>query len=255
MTLPTPAYDIAIIGWGTRGKWQLTLEHLHLLQQAKHIVLSPGPPQDLIEYLGEFPAKIHDLNRFYQEGRVRSRIYQDIARYVLDLSASEGSVAFLQHGHPLIYSSPTEKVVRGAKKRKLKMVVASGISSIDEIFSLLRLDIIHNDLQICHATQLYKQRKKINPKMDLMLMQIGALDDKKARRNLLTRPETVNREPFEKLYRHLLKFYSPSQKMYSLCVLASLDGSDLLLKATLKDLVKLGPYLHYGHTLYFPAKK
>ena len=54
-------FDVALVGWGTRGVEQMTVEQLRALGQARDVVVDPGAPPSIFELLRAYPAEVHDL--------------------------------------------------------------------------------------------------------------------------------------------------------------------------------------------------
>jgi len=64
-------FDVALMGWGTRGVDQITVEQLRALGQARDIVVDPGAPPSIFQMLAAYPAQIHDLRPLYADDEVR----------------------------------------------------------------------------------------------------------------------------------------------------------------------------------------
>lgn len=246
-------YDIAIIGWGTRGVRQLTLEHLEILKSGRDLVVSPGASEDLWEFFKKLKLKIHDVTPLYRQGEIPSQVYRRIAEVVLRLGKRYGRTVFVQFGHPLVYSKPSRIVLQESRRLGLRTYIYPGISSIDQILCLLEIDIAERDVQICHAGSLLRQKKVLNPRMDLILMQLGRLGEMRLCLDIEKRARNVKIELFRKLQRLLEKFYPRTNPMWVVCLNGSLDLSDQIVEATIGDLVKLAPAFHVGHTVYIKS--
>lgn len=246
-------FDIALIGSGTRGLKQLTVEQLELLEASSTVILSPGIGQDLKDFVKSQKNSVVDLEPYYQEGKSRQKVYREIASCVIGEAKKEGGILFIQYGHPMIYSKPSRLILKMAKKEKLRVIVKSGISSLAEIMSILRLDIRDRDVQIFHAEHLIKEKKKINPYVDLFLMHVGMLGDTKVARNKTKRLNRSEIGAYPEFQRYLEKFYPPNHQVMAITLNQEDPGQDIIINERLKDIEKLAPLLHYGHTLYLKA--
>lgn len=244
------AFDIAILGWGTRGIEQMTVENLYLLKKSRFVAVSPGAPQELWDLLKDLKIRVHDLSIEYREGDPPREVYQRIARKVLRLGQKWGGVVFLQYGHPLIYSLPTQLVLAESESRGLDTRILPGISSIDQILCLLGEDIANRGIQICHAGPFFLHRQSINPRMDLILMQIGRVGEKTICLNVSERAQRVRKDLYRRLQRHLERFYPRKHPMTVICLQGALNRSDQVIRATVADLLRIAPFLHVGHTAY-----
>ena len=241
-------FDIGIIGWGTRGARQLTLEHLNILKNGRDLVVSPGATDDLWELFRKLKLQIHDITPIYQSGAISSQVYRRIAKKVLDLGRRHGRTVFVQYGHPLVYSKPSELIIRESKKLGLRTIISPGISSMDQILCLLGVNIGLRDVQICQAGHLLMKKKRLNPHMDLVLFQPGTLGRERLCLSLGAR-RTGTRQ-FRKLQRHLEKFYPKTHPMWIVSLNGALDRSDQTVEATVGDLARLAPAFHVSHTIY-----
>lgn len=247
------SFDIALIGCGVRGFQQLTLEQLEALRQANDVVLIPGLAKDSYKIFRRFRLKVHDSNKLYREGRDRNHVYEEIADYVLAFAKNKGGTVAAFYGHPLVYSSISQRIIRKGRSLGLEIVIYAGVSSIDEIFCLLNVDIARRDLQICSAEHLCMETLEINPKMDLLLMQPGGLGETTLCRQSAKRLKRPQLSLYRKLQKHLERFYPPNHAVF-LVVLSSLSNrKDRVVEARVRDLVRIAPRLRYHHTIFIPA--
>jgi predicted O-methyltransferase YrrM/precorrin-2 methylase len=244
-------FDVALAGWGTRGVEQLTVEQLRALGQARHVVVDPGAPPSIFELLRAYPAEVHDLRELYRDGRQRRDAYQAMAEAVLELARS-GRTVWLTYGHPLVYSTPSRVLARECRARSLRLSILSGISSLDEIMSVLQLDIAERDLQVVFANHLVSRRRPLDPLVDLVVMQPGALGETGICRDPELR-KARDVSAYRELQDHLLRFYPAQHRLTSLCLSDERGGAHEITEASLAQILDLAPGLHYGHTWFIRA--
>ena len=245
-------YDVALLGWGTRGVEQMTVEQLRALGQARVAVVDPGTPPALLELLRAYPAELHDLSAHYAEGRRRSEAYQAMAETVAGLAERQGPVAWLTYGHPLVYSTPSRLLRDECRARGLRLLVLSGISSLDEIMSVLGLDIAERDLQVVLAQHLLSRRRPLDPLVDLIVMQPGALGETGVCRDPARR-RSRDVGAYRELQEHLQRFYPPDHRLVSVCLSDERGGVHEVLDFALAEIAERAPALHYGHTWFVRA--
>jgi len=245
-------FDVALVGWGTRGVEQMTVEQLRALGQARDVVVDPGAPPSIFELLRAYPAEVHDLRALYRDGQQRRDAYQAMAEAVLELAQRRGRTVWLTYGHPLVYSMPSRILARECRSRGLRLRVLSGISSLDEIMSVLELDIAERDLQVVFANHLVSRRRPIDPLVDLVVMQPGALGETGICRDPALR-QARDLSAYRELQAHLLRFYPPQHRLTSICLSDERDGAHEIVEAPLADVPELAPGLHYGHTWFIRA--
>lgn len=229
-------FGLALIGIGMRGAEQVTKEQLRVLARSKDIVVAASIPDSIWEMLRGFDARLHDAGAIYFEYADRTEVYQKTAEMVLEIAAESGQTSFVQYGHPLVYSRPARLLIEACKHRGISVEILPGISSIDEIFCLLALDIRDRDLQILHAEHFFSKRKQINPEVDLMLMQVGLLGE-----HDLT--------PYLELQAHLLRFYPEHHRIQAILLSREADRGHQIVEGTVGTLTAICTRL-YGHTLF-----
>jgi precorrin-2 methylase len=244
-------FDIALLGWGTRGVDQLTVEHLRAIGQARAVAVDPGTPASIVEMLREYPVEVHDLAALYEDGAAKREVYEAMARTVLGLAARLGPTVWMTYGHPLLYSTPSRLLREVCARRGLRLTVLSGISSIAEITTALGLDIAERGLQVHFANRLVARAPAIDPTVDLVIMQPGGLGETHLCRDPVAR-QARDLAPYAALQAHLERFYPPAHRYTSIC-LSDEGTAHEIFEASIARIVELAPALHYGHTWYVRA--
>ncbi len=245
-------FDVALVGWGTRGVEQVTVEQLRALGQARDVVVDPGAPPSIFELLRAYPAEVHDLRALYRDGQQRRDAYQAMAEAVLELAQRRGRTVWLTYGHPLVYSTPSRILARECRARGLRLSILSGISSLAEIMSVLELDIAERDLQVVFANHLVSRPRPLDPLVDLVVMQPGALGETGICRDPAQR-QRRDVSAYRELQAHLLRFYPPQHRLTSICLSDERGGAHEIVELPLADILELAPALHYGHTWFVRA--
>ena len=252
MKTAEPDFDVALLGWGTRGVDQITVEQLRALGQARDIVVDPGTPPSIFAMLAAYTAPIHDLSTIYRDGARKEDVYPAMTAAVLQLAETRGATVWMTYGHPLVYSMPSRILIRECRARGLRLKVLSGISSIAEIMSVLGLDIAERDLQVTFANHVMSRRRRIDTGVDLLIMQPGALAE-----TTLSRDPEVRRGRDVRAYRvfqeHLERFYPSSHPYTSVCLSDVSGVPNEVKEAPIGRIAELAPEMHYGQTWYIRA--
>jgi predicted O-methyltransferase YrrM/precorrin-2 methylase len=252
MTRNDSEFDVALMGWGTRGVHQVTVEQLRALAQARDIVVDPGAPPSIHQMLAAYEAPVHDLSTLYRDGAQKEDVYPAMTAAVLALAESRGATVWMTYGHPLVYSMPSRLLLGECRARGLRLKVLSGISSVAEVMSVLGLDIAERDLQVTFANHVVTRRRPIDPAVDLVVMQPGAL----AETGLCRDPEQRRKRDvsaYRALQEHLLRFY-PADHVYTSICLSDEEGvPHQVVEAQLARIEELAPDMHYGQTWYIRA--
>lgn len=242
-------FDIALLGWGTRGVDQITVEQLRALGQARDIVVDPGAPPSIFAMLSAYTAPIHDLRSLYRDGAQKQDVYPAMTRAVLELAETRGATVWMTYGHPLVYSMPSRILIRECRARGLRLKVLSGISSIAELQSVLGLDIAERDLQVVFANHVVSRSRAIDPCVDLLIMQPGALaEDSLCRDPVQRRLRDVS--AYRVLQQRLERFYAPEHPYTSVCLSDEPGVPHEVREAPIGRISELAPEMHYGQTWF-----
>jgi len=161
--------DLYILGAGVSFPEHMTIQTLQILNACKRIC--SNLPQFEIDKLPEhLRAKSLSLWGMYQEHRERSDNYNDIAEAVLSATARDKPVAWMTPGHPLIFDSVSQALLKAGPERGFKVNVGAAISCIDTILSQLGYDPA-NGLLIQDATSLVMRGLPLLPSLPTLLFQ------------------------------------------------------------------------------------
>jgi predicted O-methyltransferase YrrM/precorrin-2 methylase len=246
-------FDVALLGWGTRGVDQITVEQLRALAQARDIVVDPGAPPSIFQMLAAYTAPIHDLGSLYRDGARKEDVYPAMTAAVLQLAETRGATVWMTYGHPLVYSMPSRILIRECRARGLRLSVLSGISSIAEIMSVLGLDIAERDLQVTFANHVVSRRRPIDTGVDLLIMQPGALAETTLSRDPAVRAGR-DVSAYRLLQEHLERFYPGSHTYTSVCLSDESGVPNEVVEAPIARIAELAPGMHYGQTWYIRAR-
>jgi uncharacterized protein YabN with tetrapyrrole methylase and pyrophosphatase domain len=247
MTL-TSGPAIYLLGSGVYSFFDLTLRTQYLLQECRQVFFLHDLPS-LERYLARLTPEPENLMPlYYLEGRDRSEIYDDITRHVVEAARRAPPVALLMHGHPLVYSSISERIIAQGERESLAVSVEPGVSSLDRIFVDLGLDIATRGIQILHASAAITEKTVLNPQVDALFFQMGSILDNTSKRQRAVDPEQVR--PFQE---YLLHFYPPSQRVKIVECAVEIGFHSRITETPLERLFDAAPSFNYNASAYVPA--
>jgi hypothetical protein len=165
---PAPT-DLYILGAGVSFPEHITVQTLQILNACKQIC-SNLPQPEIDKLPPHLRTKCVSLWGMYQELRERSDNYNDIAEAVLSAVARDRPVAWMTPGHPLIFDSVSQVLLKAGPERGFKVNVGAAISCIDTILSQLGYDPA-DGLLIQDATSVVMRALPLLPSLPTLLFQ------------------------------------------------------------------------------------
>jgi hypothetical protein len=199
-TLEPLPYDIAIVGLGLKGVYQLTREVEEALRRCQEVFVIDAAVGAL-DYLNGLCPKVTDLYDEYRPGEHRIPIYRRMASAVIARALDHPPVAFATYGHPKVGCYPSTLIDLGARIFDLRVAVLPGVSAIDTLLVDLKLDPAMDGLQIYEATDMVIRARPIQTDVPCVIMQPAITTDP------FNNPGKSNREGLERLQNYLLQFY------------------------------------------------
>lgn len=240
--------DIYLLGSGVLSFLDISLLTQKILREVKQ-VFHLVDLHSLERYLKTINPKTLNLTPiYYLEGRERRQIYQDIVQHVINAAAQEKPVALLLHGHPLVYSDISRLLLEQGRERGLCMAVVPGLSSLDRIYVDLELDIGRNGIQIFEASAVLLKSIPLNPMVDCLLLQIGALLS-----SISTKGRSMSAEEVKPLQDYLLKYYPADQPFKIVESSVEFGFPSKITEGVVAELERQAEACNYTATLFLPA--
>jgi len=129
---------IIIIGLGPGDPSLMTCGARELLEKAKEVYLRtkrhPGV-DSLPDHL-----KIHSFDHLYEKAETFEEIYERIAQEIARLGERPEGVIYAVPGHPLVGEASVHRILALAQEKGVAVSIVAGMSFLEPIFSLLRVD-------------------------------------------------------------------------------------------------------------------
>lgn len=166
--------SITVVGIGTHFDYDNTAAFQRALTNATRIMTIIREPKSTWLDLEFHDLPIEVLSEAYRKGINRQFNYE-IASDKVITSAKQGEhVCFVTYGSPVTYDRVATLIRLKAIEQHIPCVVYSGVSSIDSILGFIGEDMAPG-LQIVEARWAIRSRYRPDPKLALLLMQIGAI--------------------------------------------------------------------------------
>lgn len=243
-----PSADLYLLGSGVLSFLDVTLYTQNILRQCKTVYHLHDLPT-FERYLAEITSNpVNLMPIYYLDGRNRTDIYKDIVRHVVDGAQKERPTAFLMHGHPLVYSTLSQRILEECDGREIWVEIVPAVSSLDRMFVDLRLDIADRGLQVLFTSAAVGERISLNPYVHSIFFQIGAATSPVATTGRGSLPEEVT-----PLKEYLLGFYSPEHRVYVIESAVELGFESRITPSELGRLEEVAPVMNYTSSLFVPA--
>lgn len=166
--------SLTIVGTGITLISHMTTEAqawISRADQAFFLVTHPLAEQ----WMCHLNPSAESLARFYTPQRERLEVYRDIADHVFSAVQAGNTVCAAFYGHPTVFVTPTQDLVRRAQAKGYPVTVLPGISAEDCLFADLHLDPGLLGCQSYEATDFLLRPRRFDPCTPLILWQVGVI--------------------------------------------------------------------------------
>lgn len=241
--------DIYLLGTGIKGFSHITLETNYTLKNCNEVYYI-NPLHSLEAYLKKINPKSFNLIGLYKDFRSATDVYEEITRIIIKRAKEISKISFLSHGNPIIFSTPTQIIIKKAKEENLTVEVLPAISAIDSILTELKIDIGDLGLQIFDANKLVLYEQNINTFVPCVIFQIGIFGSKFITRSLRNKPHR-----FKLFKQYLLKFYPEEHIVYLIESAVDYILNSQKSKFPISDIETKADFINTNSSLYIPPVK
>lgn len=166
--------SLAIVGTGISMIAHMTAEAQAQVTHAdKLFFLVTHPLAE--EWMRQLNPQAESLARFYTPQRDRHEVYRDMANHVLNAVRAGHTVCAAFYGHPTIFVTPTQDMVRRAQTEGYPVTVLPGISAEDCLFADLHLDPGQQGCQSYESSDFLLRPRQFDPSTPMILWQVGVI--------------------------------------------------------------------------------
>ena len=236
---------LTVVGTGLRVGGQWTPEAEAQLQDADRL-FTLGLDPVTRWWLSSQHTDVSSLAREFAPGTPREASKRRSVRRVLDSARGGARTCLVLYGHPGVFADLGHAAVRGAREAGLEARMLPGISAEDSLIADLGVDPARG--RQCFEATDFLLRRSVDPSLDLVLWQIGAIGT-----TITAAGELWNRAGLEYLVEVLGRHYPADHRvcLYEATFSALCDAK--ILHLPLKEL-PTAPVTIVS-TLYIPAAR
>lgn len=166
--------SLTIVGTGITLIAHLTREADTVIRDAERLffLVTSGLAE---EWMLRLNGRGESLRPCYDIGGDRSAVYAAMSEQVLAAVRTGQRVCAAFYGHPSVFVTPTQLMVRQARREGLPVRVLPGISAEDCLFADLGLDPGAQGCQSYEASDFLLRPRRFDPHTPLVLWQIGVV--------------------------------------------------------------------------------
>ncbi len=132
---------IVIIGLGPGKPGQLTLEARQTLLRGQPLFFRTGR-HPVAADLAHKGVKFHTFDYLYNRAPGFEHLYKVVARRVVRAAIKHGVVYYAVPGHPAVGEATVQRLIREARREKIKVKVIPGVSFLEPALSALGIDLL-----------------------------------------------------------------------------------------------------------------
>lgn len=235
---------LTVVGTGITAISQMTREAEYCLGTAEKVFFLVTDPHTEA-YIRQLNASAECLRHHYEPGSGKPRLwaYQDMVESILKPVRKGLSVCAAFYGHPGVFVFPSHEAIVQAREEGHEAKMLPGISAEDMMFADLGFDPALPGLQTYEATGFVLLRPRIDPRIPLVLWQIGVV-------GILTPQAMPSRRNLEVLVNALLHTYPSNHDVIVYQASAYENVAPVLHQCPLGDLSSQN--INALSTLYIP---
>lgn len=237
---------LTIVGTGIRSSLQTTPEARARIERASKVLYLVA---DFVSgtWIQELNPTAESLQSFYERGKPRMEIYNDIVEAILSCLHETEDLCVVFYGHPGVFVYPARESIRRAHIQGIPARMLPGISAEANLFADLGIDPGIIGMQSYEATSFLINKYRPDTSAGLILWQIGVLGE-----TCWNPPHQVKRESLQVLVDYLIDYYASDHEVviYEASELPS--GNSEIQRLRLSDISKT--QVTGMSTLYIPPQ-
>jgi len=224
---PSRPGSLTIVGTGIRTSLQTTPEARSAIEHADKVLF-------LLDVVGEqwiasLNPTAESLGHLYSADRPRAETYRAMVDAILSALRPGLDVCVTFYGHPGVYVTPSHEALRRARSEGFIARLLPGVSAEDSLFADLGVDPGEWGWHSYEATDFLLFRRVADPSVPLVLWQLGAVGERRARAG-------PNREALRILSHRLREQYGSDHEVIMYEASPYPIGSPLIDRVCLEDL-------------------
>lgn len=235
--------DLYLVGAGIAFPDHLTLQTIEILSRCEEVYTNL-PDNQLHALPPDLRTKCVSIWSIYQEERDRTENYSDVTTAIIDRAMSVRPFGWMTPGHPLVFDSVSQALLKAGQERGWTVKVVPGISSLDTIFAEVGYDPA-NGLMVYEANALVNTGVPILTNLAALLLQPGVFGSNLAHLSGSWRPDLVP------LRDYICQFHAPQHECAFVWSSNSHDGRHMMWRCKVGELESM-PAEARPSTLFIP---
>jgi len=159
---------ITIVGLGAGDENQLTLGIYKRLKEVHSIYLRTKI-HPVVSFLDEEGIEYQTFDYLYDTLTEYDRVYQEIARIVIEQAKKEKDLIYAVPGHPMVAEKSVQYILHHTENQDVEVEVLGGESFLDAFFSSLKIDPVEGFLFLNGETM---GREDLDPTKHMIVSQV-----------------------------------------------------------------------------------
>jgi len=236
--------DLYVMGAGVAFPDQLTIQTVEMLSCCKEIYTNMRDFQ-LDALPPELRSKCVSIWSLYRDERERALNYKDVTDMVIGRAMSVRPFGWMTPGHPLVFDSVSQALLKIGKERGWRVHIAPGISCLDTIFVDVGFDPA-DGLIVHEANALVKQNVPLLTNLAALLLQPAAFGTDRAQLSPQWRPDLAP------LRDYICQFHAPDHECAFVSSSPSVDRKHKIWWSRVDELESIPTEALHTSTLFIP---
>jgi hypothetical protein len=178
--MPAHAGSLTIVGTGIRTALQTTAEARQAIERADKVLFLLEPVG--ARWIQTLNSTAESLDHLYEADRPRTETYRAMVEEIMSWVGRGLDVCVAFYGHPGVFVDPSHEAIRRARAAGCAARMIPAVSAEDCLIADVGFDPGDPGLHSYEATAFLQQGRVADPTVHLILWQIGALGEGRARR-------------------------------------------------------------------------
>ncbi len=242
--------QLTVVGLGVREFDQLTLQGLAALKNADQVLFLSTTPERTQQKLREHEIQnCENLRPLYRDGAIDIENYKALLKRIVSACKKNSRVCVLLPGHPRIGVTLVCWLEKLKETLAIELSVIEGISSFCAMINDLAIDPLEHGVSLLDANRILQRNQPIDPGIDCFIYHVCSIGVSPTHLSDASRDNRLD------LLQRKLQQHYPESHTVTLISSGRGDGETTSLStSTVGNLQSLLPEIHFGTTLYIPAR-
>jgi hypothetical protein len=172
---PDSPGELVILGSGIEAVGFISSDEIYI-READYVFYCVADPATVV-WLKAARPDAYDLYVLYDDAKVRYLTYMQMAEAMLYYVRRGKRVVAIFYGHPGIFVLSTHRAIQIARREGHRAMMRPGVSALDILCADLGVDPSQPGMQTFEATDMLIRRHRPDPKLHVVLWQVGLIGE------------------------------------------------------------------------------